>query len=102
MVDVVLLTSCRNIYKLQSSLHSNTLGNRKWDMVASPVQLVKQVSACSYTLMQARNGQKDPVVTWTHQNATETVKYHKALGKIGEHKMHCLLTVKFSDTCTAM
>lgn len=30
----------------------------------------------------------DPIATWTHQNAIETVEYHKALGKIKEHKMH--------------
>lgn len=52
VADVVLIRSCSNIYKLLSSIDSNTLGNRKWDMVASPVQLVKQVSACSYTLIQ--------------------------------------------------
>lgn len=52
LADVVLIRSCSNIYKLLSSIDSSTLGNRKWDMVASPVQLVKQVSACSYTLIQ--------------------------------------------------
>lgn len=53
VADVVLIRSCSNICKLLSSIDSNTLGNRKWDMVASSVQLVKQVSACSYTFTQA-------------------------------------------------
>lgn len=56
-------------------------------MFASPVQAVKQGSACSYTHVQARKAQKDIIVTWTHQNATETVKYQKALGKIAQNAL---------------
>lgn len=56
VADVVLIRSCSNSYKLLSSIDSNTLGNRKCDMVASPVQLVKQVSSCSCTLIQTRSG----------------------------------------------
>lgn len=55
MVEGVLLTSCSNIYKLQSSIHSNILGNEKWDMVVSPLPYMKEGAACSYTFIQTRN-----------------------------------------------
>lgn len=64
---------------------------------------ISEASLCmfihSYTTL---TGEKDPIGTWAHQNAMETAKYQKALGKIKELKMHCLLTGKFSATCTAV
>lgn len=102
MADVVLIRSCSNIYKLLTSIDSNALGNRKWDMVASPVQLVKQVSACSYTLIQHELDRETLLALGLIKISMEIVKYQKALSKIKELRMYCLLTVKFSNTCTAV